>query len=125
MVTVAALSESAVARMAIKIKQGDCATTEERNPAFEQNLQHPSEDLVFATSQKDNPNQLKWWKIHPLIPGRRTPYWILQVPKAIIPNHTPIFTPEGRAMMAALFRMANPTDRSGLRQFREVSPRSD
>jgi hypothetical protein len=119
-----ALSESAVARMPIRIEQGDCATTEERNPAFEQNLRHPADDLVFATSQKDNPNQLKWWKIHPLT-HRRTPYWIMQVPKAIIPNHTPIFTPEGRAMMAALFRMANPADRPGLRQFREAPPRSD
>jgi hypothetical protein len=120
-----ALSESAVARMAIKIKQGDCATTEERNPAFEQNLQHPADDLVFATSQKDNPNQFSWWKIHPFSSGRRTPYWIMQVPKAIIPNHTPIFTPEGRAMMAALFRIANPVDRPGLREFRQATPRSD
>lgn len=120
-----ALSESAVARMAINIEKGDCAAKVERNPGFEQNLQHPADDLVFATSQKDNPNQLNWWKIHPFSPGRRTPYWIMQVPKAIIPNHTPIFTPEGRAMMAALFRIANPTDRPGLRQFREATPRSD
>lgn len=113
-----ALSEAAVARMAVKIDQGDCAIREERNPAFEQNLQHPAPDLVFATSLKTDPNQFKWWRIQPNQLNRRTPYWIMQVPKAIIPNHTPIFTPEGRAMMAALFRIANPKDRPGSRQIR-------
>jgi hypothetical protein len=110
-----ALSDEAVARMPIKIDQCDCATKEARNPAFEHNLQHPADDWTFATSLKDDPNRFQWWKIHPYQPDRRTPYWILQVPKAIIPNHTPIFTPEGRAMMAALFRIANPTGES--RQF--------
>jgi hypothetical protein len=72
--------------------------------------------MVFATSLKSDPNQFNWWQIRAYQPNKRTPYWIMQVPKAIIPNHTPIFTPEGRAMMAALFRIANPIGQPGARQ---------
>jgi len=112
-----ALSDQAISRMPIKINQCDCETKEARNPAFEYNLQHYDGDLRFATSLKDDPNQFKWWQIHAKPPDRRTPYWIMQVPKAIIPNHTPIFTAEGRAMMAALFRIANPKGHPEPRQF--------
>ena len=118
-----ALSAAAIARLPITIEQCDCPTKEVRNPAFEQNLQHPARDWIFATSLKDNPDEFKWWQIHANQSDRRTPYWIMQVPKAIIPNHTPIFTPEGRAMMAALFRIAT-KDQVGPRQFLEVPPKT-
>jgi hypothetical protein len=112
-------SVEAVARMAGRITMGDCAVVEERNPAFEKNIQHAEDDpMVFATSLKSDPNQFNWWQIHAYQLNKRTPYWIMQVPKAIIPNHTPIFTPEGRAMMAALFRIANPIGQPGARQIR-------
>jgi hypothetical protein len=120
-----ALSAEAAARLPIKINQCDCATTEARNPAFEQNLQHPARDLAFATSRKDDPNEFDWWQIDANQPNRRTPYWILQVPKAIIPNHTPIFTPEGRALMAALYRIANPKGATAPRTFIQASAKSD
>lgn len=100
-------SNEAVARRANRITRGDCAKFEERNPAFEQNMQKEAPDWKFATSSKSNPDQFDWWQIHAFQPDKRTPYWIMQVPKAIIPNHTPIFTSEGRAMMAALFKIAN------------------
>jgi hypothetical protein len=120
-----AMSEAAVERMAIDIQQRDCAVTEEHNPAFEQNLRRSGDDLLFATSLKGDPNQFKWWRIRPHRADRRTPYWIMQVPKAIIPQHTPIFTPEGRAMMAALFRIANPKDMPGSKQYRLVPPSAE
>jgi hypothetical protein len=43
------------------------------------------------------------------------------VPDEIIHEHSPIFTPAGRAMMAALFRISNPKDAEGPRQMR-LSP---
>ena len=107
-----ALSAEAVARLRVEVQQGDCAITEPINPAFEYNLGHVTKDWIFATSLTNNPEHFKWWQVHPYRPDKRTPYWILQVPKAIIPNHTPIFTPEGRAMMAALFKIANPSEES-------------
>lgn len=87
------------------------------NPAFEENLRH-SRGASFATSDPNNPNQFKWWKLAKIDSASRTPYWILQVPDEIIHGHSPIFTPAGRAMMAALFRISNPQDAEGPRQMR-------
>src|SRR5260370_23174090 len=69
-----ALSLEAAARLPIKINQCDCATKEARNPAFEHNLQHPADDLIFATSIRDSPNEFEWWQIQPMQAKRRTPY---------------------------------------------------
>ena len=90
------------------------------NPAFEENLRH-SHGTSFATSDPNNPNEFKWWKLAKIERTSRNPYWILQVPDEIIHEHSPIFTPAGRAMMAALFRMSNPEDAEGPRQMR-LSP---
>ena len=90
------------------------------NPAFEENLRH-SHGTSFATSDPNNPNQFKWWKLAKIEGASRNPYWILQVPDEIIHEHSPIFTPAGRAMMAALFRISNPEDAEGPRQMR-LSP---
>ena len=90
------------------------------NPAFEENLRH-SHGTSFATSDPNNPNQFKWWKLAKIDRASRNPYWILQVPDEIIHEHSPIFTPAGRAMMAALFRISNPEDAEGPRQMR-LSP---
>jgi hypothetical protein len=90
------------------------------NPAFEENLRH-SHGTSFATSDPNNPNQFKWWQLAKIDSASRTPYWILQVPDEIIHEHSPIFTPAGRAMMAALFRISNPEDAEGPRQMR-LSP---
>ncbi len=89
----------------------------EKNPAFEENLMHPH-GMKFATSRRDAPEQLVWWQIESQLPPeeRHRPYWIMQVPSEIIKGHTPIFTPEGRAMMAAIFRITNPKSQPGARQ---------
>jgi alpha-beta hydrolase superfamily lysophospholipase len=86
----------------------------EPNPAFEQNLQYPH-GLTFATGDAADARQFKWWRLERFGADPTTPYWIMHVPKEIIPNHTPIFTPQSRAMMAALFRLTNPKG-SGTRQ---------
>jgi len=87
------------------------------NPAFEENLRH-SHGTSFATSDPNNPNQFKWWQLTKIDSASRTPYWIFQVPNEIIHEHSPIFTPAGRAMMAALFRISNPENVEGPRQMR-------
>lgn len=87
------------------------------NPAFEENLRR-SHGTSFATSDPNNPNQFKWWQLTKIDSASRTPYWIFQVPNEIIHEHSPIFTPAGRAMMAALFRISNPENVEGPRQMR-------
>ena len=89
----------------------------EPNPAFEENLSH-SHGLVFATGQTSDPRNFQWWKLEKSGPDATTPYWIMHVPSQIIDGHGPIFTPQGRAMMAALFRMTNPVYQEGPRQMR-------
>ena len=93
----------------------DAETCIAGNPAFEENLQHPR-GMVFATSDPAAPERFEWWRIEPLPADKPTPYWIMQVPPQIIHEHSPIFTAEGRAMMAALFRITNPKSQPGPRQ---------
>ena len=45
------------------------------------------------------------WRIERQGPNQ-TNYWVLRVPKQIIPGHSPIFEGESRDLMAALFRLA-------------------
>jgi pimeloyl-ACP methyl ester carboxylesterase len=87
----------------------------EPNAAFEENLSHPH-GLVFATAEPSDPHNFKWWKLEKSGPDPTTPYWIMHVPDEIIHGHGPIFTPQGRAMMAALFRITNPPKQEGPRQ---------
>jgi hypothetical protein len=84
----------------------DPATCIADNNAFEENLMHPR-GLTFATTNPAAPDQFEWWRFEPLPDRKQRPYWIMHVPKAIIHEHTPIFTAEGRAMMAALFSITN------------------
>lgn len=93
-------------------KPGTCVL---QNPAFEENLRHP-QGMQFVTSRRDAPDELDAWQIEPEPGQKPTPYWVLQVPREIIHGHAPIFTPEGRAMMAAIFRITNPKDQPGPRK---------
>ncbi len=96
------------------------------NPAFEANLSDP-QGLRFRTLDPAHPDDFEWWRFvsladlpdHPNL--KLTPYWVMHVPKAIINQHSPIFTPEGCALMAALFRITNPKDQHGPRQM-SMSP---
>ena len=91
---------------------GPCADS---NRAFEENLQRPRGN-VFATGDQTNPETLYWWRLNKTGPNPASPYWIIRVPPQIIHKHSPIFTPQGRAMMAALFRMTNPKSEPGPRK---------
>ena len=101
-------------------KAGSCS---DANPAFEENLQRP-QGLIFATSDPSNHDKLYRWRVKEAVVNKVSPYWVVRVPKQIIHNHSPIFTPEGRAMMAALFRMTNPKDEPGPRQM-TYSPKAE
>jgi hypothetical protein len=86
--------------------------------AFEENLQHPH-GLTFATADRTNPGAFKWWHLDRVAESDPlTPYWVIRVPDEIIHGHAPIFTDEGRAMMAALFRITNPKSEPGPRTMR-------
>jgi hypothetical protein len=111
------IAAPADAPSAAKIAQREIQTDacSEPNPAFEENLSHPR-GLVFATAERSDPQSFKWWKLEKSGPDPTTPYWIMHVPDEIIHGHGPIFTPQGRAMMAALFRMTNPLEQEHPRQ---------
>lgn len=85
------------------------------NRAFEENLSDP-QGLTFRTSTPSQSEDYEWWRFASLPDRKLTPYWVMHVPKAIIHEHAPIFTPEGCALMAALFRITNPKDQPGPRQ---------
>lgn len=85
------------------------------NRAFEENLNHP-QGLTFRTSTPSESEDYEWWRFAARSDRKLTPYWVMHVPKSIIHGHGPIFTPEGCALMAALFRITNPIDQRGPRQ---------
>jgi hypothetical protein len=85
------------------------------NRAFEENLSDP-QGLTFRTSTPSQSEDYEWWRFAALPERKLTPYWVMHVPKSIIHQHAPIFTPEGCALMAALFRITNPIDQRGPRQ---------
>jgi len=90
----------------------------EENAAFEQNLRYPRQDFAFATASLPGARKFDWWQLVEEGRDRTTPYWIMHVPDQIIHGHGPIFTPAGRALMAALFRIANPSGTTAPRQIR-------
>jgi hypothetical protein len=82
------------------IKEG---TVLEADP-FDLNLKNRPgyEDVTLYTGTRSNWTQ---WRIER--EGlNQTNYWVLRVPKQIIPGHGPIFEGESRDLMAALFRLA-------------------
>jgi hypothetical protein len=60
------------------------------------------ENVTLYTGTRSNWTQ---WRIERQGPNQ-TNYWVLRVPKQIIPGHGPIFESESRDLMAALFRLA-------------------
>ncbi len=82
---------------------GVCAV--EQNPSFEENLVHPR-GMSFVTGK---PGEWDEWDIRPSPTqlGKPSAYWVMQVPKELIPSHGDIFNPNARSMMAALFRLNN------------------
>lgn len=90
---------------------------EEMLTAFRRNLREPlagpKGEIQFLTLT--NTGEETKWELKPTIPDRlQTPYWIIQVPKAIIRDHSDIFNENALAMMARLFRISNPQSEPGL-----------
>ena len=74
------------------------------DPAFNINLSHPNSNfLKFCTEPEGH--QL-WWEIEASKNFKQTPYWIIKVPKEIIPDHTGIWFDSSLDMMAALYVIA-------------------
>jgi hypothetical protein len=74
--------------------------------ALETNLTHNLKADVFAL---DAPNRmLDLWQIKQ-VGDVDVPYWNVKVDPSIIKNHGDLWNPRAEAMMAGLFRMANPT----------------
>ncbi len=80
-------------------------TTELRTDPFDLNLANRAgafEDITLYTGTRSNWTQ---WLIE-RHGQNKTNYWVLHVPKEIIPGHGPIFESESCDLMAALFRIA-------------------
>jgi hypothetical protein len=75
-------------------------------PAFETNLRH---NLVGDVFTLDGPNgTLELWHIK-RVSEVDVPYWDVSVDPSIIKNHGDLWNERAEAMMAAIFRMANPS----------------
>jgi hypothetical protein len=79
----------------------------------EHDLVGPNGQVRFVTLAHGEPTT---WQLKDQIELERlrTPYWIIQVPKEIIRDHSDIFNENALAMMARLFRVSNPASEPGL-----------
>jgi hypothetical protein len=80
---------------------GNQAASASLDPAFNINLSHPNANLLTFCTEPEG-HQI-WWEIKPENNFRQTPYWIIKVPKEIIPDHTGIWFDSSLDMMAALY----------------------
>ena len=74
-------------------------------PALETNLAHNLAAEVFTLDGPDG--MLELWKMKP-VGNVDVPYWDVKVDPSIIKNHGDLWNERAEAMMAAIFRMANP-----------------
>ena len=79
--------------------------------AIDVNLSRSSmSDGRFITSDTNGPGEPRNWREWKLEPTNNasTPYWIIQLPPAIINDHGGIWSDNAQALMAAIFRMNFP-----------------
>jgi hypothetical protein len=80
---------------------GSQAASASLDSAFDLNLSRPNANLLrFRTAPEGH--QI-WWEIEPASNYPQTPYWIIKVPREIIPDHTGIWFDSSLDMMAALY----------------------
>jgi hypothetical protein len=60
----------------------------------------------FAYVLNDPESHQIWWEIKATNNYKQTPYWVIQVPKQIIPDHTGIWFDSSLDMMPALYVIA-------------------
>jgi pimeloyl-ACP methyl ester carboxylesterase len=75
------------------------------HPALETNLEHNLSAEVFTLDAADG--KLDLWQIK-RVGEVDVPYWNVKVDPSIIRNHGDLWNERAEAMMAAIFRMANP-----------------
>jgi hypothetical protein len=80
---------------------GQQAASADLDPAFDMNLTHPNADLLTFCTEPEG--HRIWWEIEPENNYVQTPYWIIKVPKEIIPDHTGIWFDSSLDMVAALY----------------------
>jgi hypothetical protein len=80
---------------------GNQAASASLDRAFNINLSHPNANLLTFCTEPEG-HQI-WWEIKPENNFKQTPYWIIKVPKEIIPDHTGIWFDSSLDMMAALY----------------------
>jgi len=83
---------------------GNQAASGSLDHAFNKNLSQPNADLLKFCTEPDG--HRIWWEIEPKTDYKQTPYWIIKVPKEIIPDHTGIWFDSSLDMMAALYVIA-------------------
>jgi hypothetical protein len=86
---------------AVTNPNGNQAASASLDPAFNTNLSHPNANLFRFCTEPEG-HQI-WWEIEPESNYKQTPYWIIKVPKEIIPDHTGIWFDSSLDMMAALY----------------------
>lgn len=79
-------------------------TTDLGADPFDVNLRNQAGSYENVTLYTGTQTDWKRWRIERYGPNE-TNFWVLRVPKAIIPGHGPIFEGESRDLMAALFRV--------------------
>lgn len=80
---------------------GNQAASASLDPAFNKNLSQPNANLLTFCTEPDG-HQI-WWEIKPENNYKQTPYWIIKVPKQIIPDHAGIWFDSSLDMIAALY----------------------
>lgn len=102
--------------------------------AVRSNLQEPltgpNGEVRFVTLAKDGTRT--GWTLRPRFPyALQTPYWIVQVPREIMRDHSDIFNENSLALLARLFRLSNPAQTPGIamtaqpRRMRLAAPGTD
>jgi hypothetical protein len=86
--------------------------TELRAHPFDLNLRNRPGAYEGVTLYTGKRSDSKQWLIERQGPNK-TNYWVLRVPKQIIPGYGPIFAGESRDLMAALFRLAAAPNAAG------------
>jgi hypothetical protein len=83
---------------------GNQAASASLDRAFDINLSQPNANLLTFCTEPEG--HRIWWAIKPENNYKQTPYWIIKVPKEIIPDHTGIWFDSSLDMMAALYVIA-------------------
>lgn len=92
-----------------RLVEVQAGTTELDADPFDLNLRNRAGSYENVTLYTGTRSDWKQWRIERHGPNE-TNYWVLRVPKEIIPGHGPIFEGESRDVMAALFRVAAAPD---------------